>query len=97
MSLEQIFNKLPKIQNTIIIDAISKAYSVINKPIYNNIICSVSGGSDSDIMLDIIHLVDEQRKVKYVLFDTGIEYLAKKKHLKYLENKYGIIIERGSN
>ena len=57
-------------------------------------VVSISGGSDSDIMLDIIARLDDEKKVKYVFFDTGIEYQATKKHLDYLESKYGITIER---
>lgn len=94
MSLETILNNLPDFKSGTIIDAIVKAHSVVNKPIYKNPICSISGGSDSDIMLDIIHRVDEQKKVKYVWFDTGLEYKATKEHLKYLEDRYGIEIHR---
>lgn len=56
-------------------------------------LCSISGGSDSDIMLDIVHKADNGRKVVYVFFDTGFEYEATRKHLKYLEEKYGIEIK----
>ncbi len=61
---------------------------------YNNIAVSVSGGSDSDIMIDMFTKCDPDRKVKYVFFDTGLEYQATKKHLDYLEEKYNIKIER---
>lgn len=61
---------------------------------FDNPCCSISGGKDSDIMLDIITRVDKDKKVKYVWFDTGIEYQATKDHLKYLEQKYGIEIHR---
>lgn len=57
-------------------------------------VCSISGGSDSDIVLDMIHKVDEDSKVNYYWVDTGLEYSATKDHLDYLEQKYGIIIER---
>lgn len=57
-------------------------------------VVSISGGSDSDIMLDIIATLDTEKKVKYVFFDTGIEYQATKEHLDALEKKYGITIER---
>lgn len=57
-------------------------------------VCSISGGSDSDIMLDMIHKVDEDGKVKYFWIDTGLEYTATKEHLAELEQKYGITIER---
>ena len=44
-------------------------------------VCSISGGSDSDIVLDLIHKVDEDSKVKYFWIDTGLEYSATKEHL----------------
>lgn len=61
---------------------------------YQNISCSISGGSDSDIMLDICAKLDLDNKIRYVFFDTGIEYEATKRHLDELEEKYGITIER---
>ena len=80
--------------NLIISDAFTKADSIINNPKYINIICSISGGADSDIMLDLIYKVDKDKKVRYVWFDTGLEYKATKEHLKYLESRYGIEIRR---
>lgn len=77
-----------------IVDSFVKADSVINNPRYKSILCSVSGGSDSDIMLDLIYRVDLSKKVKYIWFDTGIEYQATKDHLDYLEQKYDIEIIR---
>lgn len=32
--------------------------------------------------------------MKYIFFDTGLEYDATKRHLPYLENRYGVTIER---
>lgn len=61
---------------------------------FGNIACAVSGGSDSDIMLDILTKLDNEKKIQYVFFDTGIEYQATKKHLDDLEKKYGIEIKR---
>lgn len=61
-----------------------------------NAICSYSGGSDSDIMID---LVEQTRKlfnlpsVKYVFFNTGLEMSATKEHVKAVEQKYGVEIE----
>lgn len=80
--------------NQTIHDNVVKAYNKINSPLYKKIVCSVSGGADSDVMLDILHKVDKDHKVEYVWFDTGIEYQATKDHLKYLEDKYGIEIKR---
>lgn len=62
--------------------------------LYHNIVVSISGGSDSDIMVDMFTKFDPDKKVKFVWFDTGIEYQATKDHLKYLEDKYGIEIHR---
>lgn len=56
-------------------------------------VCSISGGSDSDIMIDLIERISPH-SVTYVFFDTGIEYQATKRHLDYLQEKYGIVIER---
>ena len=58
-----------------------------------NVCCSVSGGADSDILIDLCERA-EPHFVSYVFFDTGIEYQATKDHLKYLEEKYGIEIHR---
>lgn len=80
--------------NLTIFDGLVKANSVINNPRYKTIICSISGGSDSDIVLDICHKIDQDKKIIYVWFDTGLEYQATKEHLKYLEEKYDIKIKR---
>lgn len=67
---------------------------------HNNVCVSISGGSDSDIMLDLIMQVVNQdkdielSKIHFVFFDTGIEYKATKNHLDYLEKRYSIKIER---
>lgn len=55
------------------------------------IMVAISGGADSDIMLDLVHRICDG--VHYVFFDTGLEYEATKEHIKYLEEKYGIEIE----
>ena len=78
--------------NFTIFDSYAKAVSVLSRSATP--VCSISGGSDSDIVLDIIHNVDEDRKVQYYWLDTGLEYQATKEHLNFLENKYGIEIER---
>ncbi len=60
---------------------------------------SISGGADSDMMLDMLMALDPAKnypfnEIHYVWFDTGIEYTATKQHLQALEEKYGITIER---
>ena len=65
----------------------------VSNPCYKSIMCSISGGADSDVMLDILTKLDTDKKVQYVFFDTGLEYQATKDHLKFLEEKYGIEIK----
>ena len=79
-------------QNFAIIDGYAKAVSVLSRS--HTPLCSISGGSDSDIVLDVIQNVDEKKKVRYFWIDTGLEYRATKEHLDDLEKKYGIEIER---
>ena len=89
-SIEELLSTCPK--NQIIADNLIRAWSKINNPKYEKIVCSISGGSDSDVMLDIVWRCDKDNKVDYVWFDTGLEYQATKEHLKYLEKRYGIKI-----
>lgn len=91
-TMDDMLNDLP--HNLTIVDNCIKAYSKINSILYNKINCSVSGGSDSDIMLDICYRCDKDNKINYVWFDTGLEYQATKDHLNYIEDKYGIQIIR---
>lgn len=64
---------------------------------FERIAISVSGGSDSDIMTDMIELVkppDGCGEIKYIFFNTGLEYDATLAHLAEVEHMYGINIER---
>lgn len=78
--------------NETINSTILECKSVINNEKYKNIVCSISGGADSDNLLDLITKADENKKVKYLFIDTGIEYEATKIQIKKLEDKYGIKI-----
>jgi 3'-phosphoadenosine 5'-phosphosulfate sulfotransferase (PAPS reductase)/FAD synthetase len=78
----------------IILDSFQKADSVINNPKYKKIMCSVSAGRDSCIMMDILYKVDRDKKVDYIWFDTGLEFACMKEHLKYLEDRYDVEIKR---
>lgn len=82
---------VPSNENYTISTAVSKAERLILR--YGTPMCSISGGSDSDIMLDMIHSVDHSGKVTYYFIDTGLEYQATKDHLEYLEKRYDIKIE----
>lgn len=91
-----LFNKALQMaergKNLTIFDALIKAKSVLGR--HQKIVVAISGGSDSDVVLDLIEKVKGDKDVKYVWFNTGLEYQATKDHLKYLETKYGIKIER---
>jgi 3'-phosphoadenosine 5'-phosphosulfate sulfotransferase (PAPS reductase)/FAD synthetase len=78
-------------QSLMIIDMIQVMRNRLSQ--HERPICSISGGSDSDIMVDLIEHICP-KTVTYVFFDTGIETQATKRHLNYLEKKYEIIIER---
>lgn len=83
--------------NPTILEAVIKTEDHINTVAREGgkIMVSISGGSDSDIMLDMFERLGyDEREVVYVWFDTGLEYDATKRHLKDLEGKYGIEIKR---
>lgn len=73
-------------------DSFTKAHSVLSK--HDRVICAISGGADSDVMMDICSKLDPGKKITYAWFDTGVEFAATKEHLIYLEKKYGIQIQR---
>ena len=60
-------------------------------------ICSYSGGSDSDILIDLIEtarkIAPSLPPVKYVFFNTGLEMKAIKDHVNATAEKYGVAIE----
>lgn len=82
---------IPK--NQTIFDAMIKCEVILDK--HNKIMVSISGGSDSDVMLDMIERCKApHNEIDYVFFDTGIEFQATKDHIKFLEEKYNITINR---
>lgn len=90
MNIREVLDTAP------INEAIQKTFLVTDNKIkrYSKIMCAISGGADSDVMLDILTRLDKDNKITYVFFDTGIEYKATKQHLDYLEQKYNISIIR---
>ena len=61
-----------------------------------NAICSYSGGSDSDLLLDLIERVRKLFNlppVEYAFFNTGLEMKATKDHVKAQAKKYGVEIK----
>lgn len=90
MELNEILQHAPK--NDLIGNSFIITYSKLQK--YEKVLCSVSGGSDSDILIDLCQKYDDAKKIVYVFFDTGLEFEATKEHLQYLERRYGINIQR---
>lgn len=80
------------VRNAEVLNSFVKAEGVIER--HDKILCSVSGGADSDIVVDMLSKLDDSGKVVYVWFDTGMEYSATKEQLDYLESRYGIKIRR---
>lgn len=77
--------------------AFTKGAAVI-RDVYDAIAVSVSGGSDSDVLIDFVERIRRTRQedinVSYVFFDTGMEFQATKEQLAFLEEKYGVTIYR---
>lgn len=79
------FNYDAELQNIIL-----KLYYEVKD--HEKILCSVSGGYDSDVLLDMIERFGGHGKTTYIFQNTGLEYDATKRHLKELERRYGIEI-----
>ncbi len=78
-----------------LVDTEAKLKSVLFQNKDKNIICSYSGGKDSDMMLNVISKIDVDKKVQFVFFDTGLEYEATKRHIQeQIAKGYNIKIER---
>ena len=92
MNIEELNNLLSTIKNPTIGKALLTTYHKLNNCNYKKVLCAISGGSDSDIVLDLLTKCDNNKIVEYFYFDTGLEYQATKEHINYLQEKYGIVI-----
>ena len=93
MNVNELNKLLDTINNPVIGKAFLTTFHKLNCSGYKKVLCSISGGSDSDIVLDIVTKCDNKKIVDYVYFDTGLEYQATKDHIKLLEEIYDIKIE----
>ena len=84
--------KASEAQSTAVFDACEKAIVVLEDDRAREVSVSVSGGADSDLIVDMVTKI--RPDARFVWFNTGLEYEATKRHLGYLENRYGIKIER---
>ena len=90
MTIEELIVASP--DNFVIRDALVKCYEVVEQ--HDKIMCSISGGGDRDVMLDMLIRCGAKKKTTFVFFNTGLEYAATLEHLDFLEQKYGITIVR---
>lgn len=93
MNVNELNNMLEQIKNPVVGKALITTFSKLNNCGYKKVLCSVSGGSDSDVVIDLVSKCDNHNIVDYVYFDTGLEYQATKEHIEYLKEKYNINIE----
>lgn len=90
-NLQELIESCPT--HSVVGENLIRAWAKINSPLYEKIVTTISGGSDSDDVIDIVWRTDKNNKVEFVWFDTGLEYQATKDHLKFLEQKYDIKIK----
>lgn len=71
MNLDGILEQAPK--NNLIGDSIIITHAKLQR--YEKILCSVSGGSDSDILIDLCQKYDNANKITYVflILDWSLE------------------------
>lgn len=85
---------LPLYLSDDLVDIIGKTYSNLIREEYNTVVVAISGGADSDIVIDLIERCKTRDNIRYVFFNTGLEYDATIRHLDYLENLYNVKILR---
>ncbi len=96
--MKGIYSELFEIlQNTpegsrLIADSIVITHAKLKR--YDKILCSISGGSDSDILIDLCQKFDESSKITYAFLIQDLNFEQQKEHLQYLEQKYDIHIEQ---
>ena len=88
--LEKLLSQAPN--DEIITKSITTTYQKLKD--YDKILCSVSGGSDSDLIIDLCQKFADSKKIEYTFFDTGLEFEATKEHIDYLEKRYNIKIKK---
>ena len=88
MSILDEINEAP--DNLAITDALVKCNAVLRN--HRKVLVSVSGGSDSDVMMDLVLRCGGKEKATFAFFNTGLEYDATKKQIQYLRDKYDVDI-----
>jgi len=88
------YSELIESGNLAIADMAMKCEAVFSNHRHAHV--GISGGADSDVMLDLCERVRKVQPIRitYNFQDTGIEYRATRDHLDYLEERYGVKINR---
>ena len=73
MNKYELNNLLDKIDKPIIGKSILTTSHKLNYCNYKKALCSISGGADSDLVVDLITKCDNNKIVTYVFLDTGLE------------------------
>lgn len=89
MNFTEIIDSAP--DNFNIQDALGKCYTQIKN--HDKILVSVSGGGDSDVMMDMVIRCGGKDKATFAFYNTGLEYEATKRQIQHLNEKYGVEIE----
>ena len=94
VDLESTVDAVMATGNGVLLDMVMKCRSVLER--HERACVSVSGGGDSDCMLDLVERTRQGTgcEVFYIWFDTGLEYRATRRHLAELEDRYGVEIVR---
>lgn len=88
------YEELIESGNLAIVDSAMKCEAVFSQ--HEKAFVGISGGADSDIVIDICERVRRQQPIDviYAFYNTGIEYEATKRHLDELERRYAVDILR---
>lgn len=81
------------VDQTRIMNTLSKM--ALHLSTHDSIVVSVSGGSDSDIIVHMIgtYFREYIPKIHFVFINTGLEYQATKRHIVEIQEKYNIVID----
>lgn len=89
MDIGKLLDESP--QNMAIQDALVKCSQMTD--VHEKIFVAISGGADSDVMMDLFIRCGAKEKTTFGFFGTGLEYEATKRQIQHLNEKYGVEIQ----
>lgn len=89
-----LIDSMPK--NASIVNNLIRGYQIFSNPNYQDICCAISGGSDSDVVMDICSKLANvcNKDICYYFVNTGMESKYTISHLNELETRYHTKIKR---